>query len=505
MKKRFLVFIMLPFFLLSVIPVGAVDHSDRKWQDESIYYLMVDRFNNGDNSNDYMVDTRDPHAYHGGDFEGVIKQLDYLSEMGFTTILLSPIFENDENGYHGFFITDFYKTEEHLGDLETFQRLVQEAHKRNMKIVVDFIVNQVSPNHSWVNDSEKEEWLLSQEEAGTGIVQERSELPHLNLEHQEVSNYLLEAAKWWIEETDIDGYRLLDVHLAPISFWEQFSNEVKATKENFFLLGDTSVSDSDTISEYVNIGFDSFMDYPLNAPLRSVFAKPDQSFAPLFAIMAENETNYHDSYLLGQFMDNQDMVRFTEDMVVNNEHPGPRWRLALTYLYTTPGIPLVYYGSEIALAGQEAPDNRRQMNFFTDKELVDYISNLGDLRGKLPSLTRGSFELLYEQDGMAIFKREYEEETAVVVINNTSKTQWVTLNAEQLDTNKELRGILAGDLIRSDDNDEYQMVIDREEAEIYVLIEKTEINFLFFVVVFSVPLLFLLFIYMAKKRAKNTY
>ena len=131
-------------------------------------------------------------------------------------------------------------------------------------------------------------------------------------------------------------------------------------------------------------------------------------------------------------MDNHHTVRFTRDMVKNNEHPGPRWRQSLTYLYTTPGIPIVYYGSEIALDGGNTPDNRRQMNFRTDKELIEYMAKLSEVRAKLPSLTRGTMDLLYEQDGMTVYKREYQEETSVVAINNTTETQTVAIPLKSL-------------------------------------------------------------------------
>ena len=161
------------------------------------------------------------------------------------------------------------------------------------------------------------------------------------------------------------------------------------------------------------------------------------------------------------------------ETIENNQHPGPRWRQALTFLYTTPGVPIVFYGSEIAMDGGEAPDNLRQMNFRTDPELMEYMTKIGDLRATLPSLTKGEFEVLHENEGFAIFKRHYEDETTVVAINNTTETQSAAIPAQKLTNDMELRGVLNGDLVRSK-NSEYMMTIDRDESEIYILKEKTD-------------------------------
>ena len=110
-------------------------------------------------SNDYDVNREDPKAYQGGDFQGVIDKLDYIKDMGFTAIWLSPVFDNQEKGYHGYWIKDFYNTDEHFGSIEKLKELVDEAHKRDMKVILDFVVNHVGPDHEWVNDPEKADWF----------------------------------------------------------------------------------------------------------------------------------------------------------------------------------------------------------------------------------------------------------------------------------------------------------------------------------------------------------
>ncbi|MBA4538772.1 alpha-amylase [Bacillus aquiflavi] len=489
MKKGVITLMLIPLLLFYTLPVEGAEKEERTWQDETIYFLMIDRFYNGDTRNDFEVNRNDPLSFYGGDFQGIIDKLDYLKEMGFTTLLLTPIFDNDEKGYHGYWMVDYYKPDEHFGSLGKFRELVKEAHNRDMKVMVDFVTNYVGKNHPWVSDPNKKDWFSDQLVNG---------LPQLALENNDVQKYLIDAAKWWVEETDLDGYRLEGVEQAPHSFWKDFVKEVKGVKKDFFLLGEITSDHEEEIGNFENTGIDGFLDYPKTQTLRNAFAMPDQSSQMLFSFPADQN-----QYLRGTFLDNHLMKRFTNDAAEKNKHPGPRWKLALTYLYTSPGIPIVYYGSEIALAGEDIPENRAVMDFRTDQDLIDYISKIGKLRQDLPSLTKGTLEFLYEKNGMMVFKRTYKEETVVIAINNTSKTQIVTLDDKMIEGGKELRGLLAGDLVRSNEENKYNIVIDREEAEIYVLAEKTKIKLSFIIGTVAVWVIFILFLYVVWKKAKT--
>ncbi|MGG3843022.1 alpha-amylase family glycosyl hydrolase [Anoxybacillus kestanbolensis] len=502
MKRVFLALLIFVLLLSVTAPVSA--KTERTWQDERIYFIMVDRFNNGNPKNDYEVNVHDPKAYHGGDLQGIIDKLDYIKGMGFTAIWLTPIFANEKGGYHGYWIEDFYKVEEHFGTLDDFKRLVKEAHKRDMKVILDFVVNHTGYNHPWLNDPAKKDWFHEKKDIFNWANQQEVEngwlfgLPDLAQENPEVKAYLFDAAKWWIQETDIDGYRLDTVKHVPKWFWDEFSKEVKSVKKDFFLLGEVWHDDPRYVAEYGKHGIDALIDFPFYKEASAIFSNVDQSLEPLYNVWKRNEAFYDRPYLLGTFLDNHDTVRFTRLALQNRINPVTRLKLGLTYLFSAPGIPIMYYGTEIALDGGEDPDNRRLMNFRTDKELIDYVTKLGELREKLPSLRRGDFELLYEKDGMALFKRTYENETAVIAINNTSKTQKVTLD-DELEQGKELRGLLAGDLVRSKDG-KYDIILDRETAEIYVLAPKTGLNIPFIAALLAVYTAFGLFLYLARKR-----
>ena len=147
MKKTGVLLYLILLVIAFISPQKALASEEQKMQDEVIYMIMVDRFNNGNTYNDKDSNVNDPLAYHGGDFQGITEKLDYVKEMGFTAIWLTPIFENMNKGYHGYWIKDFYQTNDYFGSMEEFKTLVKEAHKRDIKVILDFVVNHVGPNH----------------------------------------------------------------------------------------------------------------------------------------------------------------------------------------------------------------------------------------------------------------------------------------------------------------------------------------------------------------------
>ncbi|MFD9624741.1 alpha-amylase family glycosyl hydrolase [Peribacillus muralis] len=507
MKKGVLLLTLIPLLLFYAFPVGAAEKEQRTWTDEIVYSILVDRFFDGNIHNNGDANVNDPSAFNGGDFEGVTKKLNYLKDMGYTAIILSPIFANEDNGYHGDWVTDYYKTDQHYGTMKEFKKLVNEAHNLDMKVILDFQANNVGPHSSWLNEADKKAWFHEEKKISDDGDQTDLEtswvdgLPDLNQNNEETRQYLLDAAKWWITETDIDGYRLNKVQYVAKDFWKKFVDAVKSEKSNFYTIGDVQ-GDAGLISSYKKTGIDAFMAYPQNDELREAFSAPDKALKPVFDAFAKSEAELGVNAPQALFMDTQEMPRFTKDAADHNENPGSRWKMALSYLYTMPGVPIVFYGSEIALNGNVAPDNHKLMNFKTEQELVEYITKLSDLRDMYPALTKGNMELLYEKGATAVFKRVYGEETMVVVMNNTSETKTINIAAEKLEKNNELRGMLNGDLVRSKDNS-YTIVIDRETTEVYKLSPKSVINIPYLLVIGLVLLIFGIFIAFVIKRSKR--
>lgn len=503
MQKRVLPLIIFSVLWFYSIPAYAVAKEERILQDEVIYSIVIDRFFDGNPNNNDDVDVNNPNTFNGGDFAGITKKLDYLKDMGFTTIILSPIFSNEKDGYHGYWVRDFYHTDPHFGTLAEFKKLVEEAHKRDIKVMIDFMANHVGPHHTWLNDADKNDWFKEKKAVTHDTNLDNLEmdwldsLPKLQTENPEVKSYLLGVARWWIQETNIDGYRLVKMQDVEADFWQDFYQVVKAEKADFYLIGDLVSAERKGVTGYEETGMDAFMDYTEIDDLRTAFSAPDERLANL---LTKQKGNMYPKVV--NFMDTSLLPRFTFDAVTANQHPGTRWKLALSYLYTSPGVPALLYGTEIALNGGKSPENQPLMNFKTDQELVEYITKLAIIRATNPALAHGTMEILFEKDGVLIYKRMLASETMVIVINNTSKTQTITLNQSQLEENKELRGELNSDLVRSKDH-LYTIVIDREQAEIYKLANKSIINIPYLIALILVLAAFAIFIVLVIKRSKR--
>ena len=483
MKKFAALFMIIPFLLFCALPVSAAEKEERAWQDESIYFIMVDRFMNGDASNDYDVNPDDPKAYHGGDLQGIIDKLDYIKDMGFTTIWLTPIMDNQKKGYHGYWIKDFKAVDEHFGTMEDAKRLVKEAHKRDMKVLFDFVVNHTGDQHPWVSDPAKKDWY-HEEQPIMGDSQDQLEngwlsgLPDLNTENPEVKNYLFDAADYWINQTDVDGFRLDTVKHVPKKFWSEFAAHVKETKKNFFLLGEVWSEDPSYIADYEKTGIDSFVNYPFYKEASTTFSDAGNSLNELYTVWERSQNYFKSPKVLGNFLDNHDNVRFTHLAVQNKKNPVTRLKLGLTYMFTSPGIPIVYYGTEVPLDGGEDPDNRKMMDFkSSDDDLTKLLDKLNAMKKQYPALTKGDFKELYNEEGFAIFKRTYKDNTMIISINNDTKTRAESL--KDLPDNQQLRGLLLDGIVRQSKDGSYKLGMDRETADVFVVEEDEGYNWLF--------------------------
>ena len=500
MLKRFTFIFLMPLLFFPFLPGHG---STANWQDETIYHVMVDRFYNGNTDNDRHVNIDNLNTYQGGDFKGVTSKLDYIKEMGFTAIALNPVVQNMDGDYTGNSPLDFTAINENYGTIDELKELVREAHNRDMKIILDFQVNHVGQGHPWLEEDGKEDWFHEERtitEAGESRDQINGWLdgkPDLAQENPVVASYLIDAAKWWAEKTDIDGYRLLYMEYVPESFWADFINEVKTDHPDLYLLGEADVE------AVQNLRLDGVLDKEQLGDLQKAFATTDREMDSLFNRwdklfgMLENPHNTVIS------MDTEMTERFTKEIERAKQFPGTRWKMALTYLYTMPGIPMMTYGSEIALNGGDKPDNHRMMNFRTDEELIEYITKLSVLRQEYPALAAGDLELLQTDGAMAVFKRETKDQTMIVAINNSSKTKTIQLDSALFENNQELRGKLNTDLVREQDG-VYGITLERETAEVYLVEEESGLNIGFLAILILIPISFVVFLIVAKKKGRQT-
>lgn len=419
--KKYLI-IFCTFLLL---PCFIVKADNKITQEDIIYFIMTDRFYDGDTSNNQGVIKGNLSSYNGGDFQGIIDKLDYIKSLGFTAIWISPVVENDVGGYHGYWATDYYKTNEHFGSLEKLKELVNKAHEKNIKVIVDIALNHVGHNHPFVSDPKYEKWFHEYSDINDYNDQNQVEngwlgrLPDLDQNNPEVSKYLIDMAKWWIKETNIDGFRLDAARHVPKSFWIEFSKEIKKDFPNFYLIGEVFNGNPDYVGAYQNAGIDGLLDFPMYYAINNVFKESKPVFE-ISSLIKKSESSYPNRYLMGTFIDNHDVPRF---IFQTDKYKIERLKNALTFIMTYTGIPVVYYGTEVPLNGEFDPSNRDNMDWNKKPELFDYIKMLTDIRKQNKALTHGDISVLSVSNDFLCYLRKYEDNTVIVAFNTSEKAK----------------------------------------------------------------------------------
>jgi alpha-amylase len=425
--KKF--WLLLALAALCAVTVAAQDSPAPLTAADRIYFLMTDRFADGDPANDQNVLRSDPSAYHGGDFQGIIDKLDYIRDLGFTAVWISPVVANQFRGYHGYWASDFYRTNEHFGSLAKLKELVAAAHARGLKVLADLVVNHTGLLHPWVGEPEYESWFHPRRTIANWNDQREIEdgwlagLPDLNQENPAVREYLITMAQWWIRETGIDGYRLDTVRHVPQEFWREFAAALKKEFPGFYLIGEVWDGRPDSVAGYQRAGLDGLVDFPIYYAIHDVFAG-DRPGARLAQLIRECAAVYPDRSRMGTFIDNHDVPRFVSQ--VHNLR-DERLRQALAFLMTYTGIPILYYGTEIGLDGGADPDNRRDMDWKARSPLTDYVKKLNAIRAANPALTQGDLTLLPDRPDLFGYTRSFESNRILTVFNLANQKRRVEL------------------------------------------------------------------------------
>ncbi|WP_138416497.1 alpha-amylase family glycosyl hydrolase [Aquibacillus sediminis] len=458
--------VLISFILLFTSGHSLIAQSSENAREEIVYYIMIDRFVNGSADNDYDVNVEDENAYHGGDIQGIISKLNYIKERGFTTINLSPFMSNEADGYHGFLIDDYRTMENHFGTIEDVQALVEKAHEMDLKVITDFVVTHVSPEHSWV--TEQENWIAGETSNRWG-----EQLPVPNLENENVRQYLLETAIDWMEKTGIDGYRLHVNHDTPTDFIDQFSEQIQSQKPNSYLMVDGNDHGAPVSEGIITL------DDRLYEQMTEVLSSAGHSLEPLF-----EQWQTSTDQMKGIYIDDHQTPRFTREAVNQEGNPITRWKLALTFMYMTPGTPIVYQGSEIPMDnGTSTPDHRMAQLNSGDDDLKQYYEKLATIREQLPVITEGELQYIDSNGAMSLFKLSNDDEMVYVAINNDEETK--TITTKDIETGMQLNGLLQDNIVRAHEDGEFHIALDRETAEIFTVSGDTGLNwwFISFVVI----------------------
>ncbi len=459
---------------IAITPIASAEEA-YTIADESIYDLLVDRYFNGTNSNDFNSNSQDPTMFAGGDFVGIERQLPQLVKMGFTIISLGSIFPTEK--YDGSLVTSYEEIEPQFGTKEEFTSLINKLKDNKLKTMIDFPLSNVSENHEWVQDPTKAEWIL---ERTDGQVR-------WNLSNEEVQQALLDAVEQFVTTYNVNGVRLTNLDTAQTDFINQIIAQIKEIDDTIYVISDEE-SDADFDATYFN---------DTNEIYRSIYKNVDQD--------SSNQLKNLEPFIKGEGKPTQVMIDSinTDRFVMDVEaHPPTRAKLALASTLLLPGLPVMQYGTEILMNGPVGPESHQLYNFKTEEELVDFIKNVQILRNSSETLRRGEFKLIKNENGLLTFMRSSETEKWVVVINNSGKTQRIDIPKAMIGEGKELQAMLETDIVRATE-DTYSIVLDREILEIYQVIDERGINVPYLIALGVVYIIFIAFIIAIMRKAKR--
>ncbi|HWQ11535.1 MAG TPA: glycoside hydrolase family 13 protein [Roseiflexaceae bacterium] len=451
---------------MTVTPPAAFDTP--AWVRHAVFYqIFPERFANGDPSND--PENVQPwgtpptlHNFMGGDLQGIVDHLDYLVDLGVNALYLTPIFHSPSN--HKYNTYDYTRIDPHFGDMAAFRRLIDGAHERGMRIVLDGVFNHCGRGFFAFNDILENEahspylrWFHvdrlplhpydPDRPAGYRTWWDFRSLPKFNTDHPPVRRYLLGVARYWIEQ-GADGWRL-DVpnEIADHSFWREFRTVVKSVNPEAYIVGEIWQDGTPWLD---GTQFDAVMNYLFRDLCRDFFARDTlraDSFAAgidrLLAMYPRPATEVQLN-LLGS----HDTARFRTEAGGSAQQQ----RLATLFQMVYPGAPCIYYGDEVGMLGGPDPLCRGCFPWDEarwDHEMLAWTRRCVALRRAHPALRTGAYRSLLADGRMNIyaFARWDEREQLVVALNNsaTTRTLDLPLRGVPLPPGVELRDLLSGE------------------------------------------------------------
>ncbi len=465
--KRMLAFVsmILAVLLMSSNPASAAENTyDR------IYMITVDRFLNNNTSNDVGVtEDGDPYYPFGGDFDGVAPYLEYIKDMGFNTIMLSPVTERAEDDYLGYDVTDYSSISEAYGSPEDFQNLIDDAHELDLKVIVDMPAvatdDYTALDAPVFNDIQTDYY----EDIDREIID-------LNdADNQETYRAMVQN---FIDTYNVDGISM-------------FVNQDGLNAEEF-LPEDIETYGILSTEELTAEGFDTTASEGFRAELAQTYGGVNQQI-PAFP---------EDEQLI--MADHWFSERFTYHAAEQNMFPGTRVQQLANYLYAYRGPIAMTYGTEVAFNGHSYPEVHPQMDFRSDKEVIEYLENIAIVyrNHEIILAPESKTETILNEDGQYIIKYFTDDVDYLLNINNTSETESITLQQTAEEEGKVLSGMLIGDMIRPNDG-EYIVVLDREETELYSIIEEAGFNNGYLYAAVLIFGLFAIFIWVAASRSRK--
>jgi neopullulanase len=448
-----------------------------------VYLLMPDRFSNGDTTNDRIAGMRDQSldrsdffARHGGDLQGVIGHLDYLKDLGVTTVWMTPVIENDmpNRTEHGYAFTDHYKIEPRIGGAEIYKKLGDELHKRGMKLMQDAVYNHVGLYHFTVQDPPMKDWLhqwpaftqtsykdqtIFDPHAAPSETKKMADgwftqqMPDMNQSNPYVANFLIQHAIWCVEEFGVDGWRIDTYIYNDLPFMNRCNKALLDEYPRLTMFGETWVhgvlNQSYFCENNYNIPFKSNLQattdfqclfYGIQPAINEKFGWTD-GVNKLYTTAAQDFV-YKDAMREVIFLDNHDLNRFYS--VVGED--TTKYKMGLAWLLTFRGIPQLYYGDEILMTGFTNPDGKVRLDFkggwpgdsankFTkegrtgkEENIFEYIKRFANFRKNSSAITTGKMMQYAPVDGVYVYFRYDNKQTVMCVMNTNDQSSTIDLS-----------------------------------------------------------------------------
>ncbi|TVR80398.1 MAG: alpha-amylase [Saprospirales bacterium] len=443
-----------------------------------IYLMMPDRFANGDYSNDSFkemnqqgIDRRRIYYRHGGDLQGIIDRLDYLEDLGVTALWLNPVFENDQpyESYHGYAITDHYNVDRRFGDNDLYRSLSEKALDRGIKMVHDVIYNHIGDHHWIFRDLPDKDWFHWHDEFtrttyrsttlmdpyGSGVDRDLyqqgwfdNHMPDLNQNNERVANFLIQNTIWAIEYFKLNGLRIDTYSYSDLDFMSELVQRVYNEYPKIGIFGETWVhgpgvqawfaEQTNPFSPF-NSGMEGLTDFQLYYAILEALNEPHgwtTGIEKLYYTLAQDHL-YKNPFAHVTFVDNHDLDRFLSAVGDNVE----KFKAGLVFLFTTRGIPMIYYGTEIAMKNRANPDGwvregfpggwrEDAVNKFEEagrteleNEVFGFIRKLINLRTSTPAFQNGKMIQFVPDNEVYAFIRSDEGENYLILIHASGSSR----------------------------------------------------------------------------------
>ena len=406
-----------------------------KWMGKAVFYqIFVDRFAQGIFTKNLQYinlpwgEKPTPKSFAGGDLKGIYDHLDDIQNLGITAIYLTPIFTSKSN--HKYDTSNYFEIDSHFGDKKVFLQLVNEIHRRNMKIVLDAVFNHCSEDFPpFIDAKERKEespyyhWFIFHENDYETFAH-CTYMPKFNTENPDVQDYLLGIIEYWMKEFHIDGWRLDVSDEVAHSFWKRFRKRVKEINDQCVILGENW---HDAHPYLLGDQYDGIMNYAFTKSCIDFFAKKRLTSVEmankLSSILMRNNDIVNQMML--NLLDSHDTIRFIT-YVHGNENILLEV-LALMFFFV--GSPCIYYGTEIGLEGEYDPDSRRTMDWekaTKNGKIKETIKKLSEL--KKEGLLSGDNIKILSEDNMLIITRENKKDCLRLIINESNESKVINPN-----------------------------------------------------------------------------